>query len=879
MSDTQAQEMNTHRPGAAMLIPLNALQAGDAARVGGKAIGLGNLIRHGFPVPQGFVLTVDAYRRNVDTTLAAEIDALIAGHDERSDNRAVAEKIRERFIARGLDADIDAAIRTAYADLGANLGTNAPVAVRSSATAEDAADASFAGQQETFLWICGADAVCRHVLLCWASLFSAQAIGYRARFNVASEGLAMAVVVQRMVDAAAAGVMFTLDPANGERGTAYIESAHGLGEVVVRGEVSPDRFHVDKQSRAVRAQIAVKQAAYRFDPAAGEVRKLALAAAEGARASLSDAEAAALAALGIEVERAFGKPMDIEWAVDAERRLLLLQARPETVWSRRPTREQVSAVIGRHDEWDPLNDDSEPDRHWSTANVGEALPGVMSPLGWTIWASLGDEMLTQAFYEMGTLSKRERRNPPRGKGMIRAFYGRIACDPMLFITPGDRIPGTSGRKIAEHVFGDVPDDIVFAPTRRRWPIIAFKLPFAALTIPGRLRRAAAATDTWWKQQTPLIQTLDKDQALAIFVKARLQFIDNVINQAVALLCAAQPMYEVLEKLTAKVGIGSAEKLAGGYGNLPEVAVVLDMWRASRGECSIEDVVNVHGYHGPMEGEVSSKVWRENTAPLRKMLAGYASRRDGVSPLARDAQRRGERLALEAAIVAATPVWRRPWVRMLLRLAESRIPLRGVSKNAFLQSLDVARAAARRIGACLAAEGILDDAEDVFMLTVEELEAGPPHGVKELVAKRRERLAIYRELTLPTVWKGAPVPRFVSDPQPAVTDAALTGIGVSAGVVEGIARVVMSPDFAEVEPDEILVAPSTDPSWSSIMFISSGLIVDIGGAMSHAAVVARELGIPCVVNCPGTQAIRSGDRVRIDGAAGTVEILERAARVN
>lgn len=855
-----------------MLIRLHELHDAAPTLVGGKAIGLGRLIRHGFPVPGGFVLTTEAYRRNLDSVTAQQIGSIVACLDDGSDNRHAAEEVRALFVARGIDPAIDAAIRRAYAE----LGNDVPVAVRSSATAEDAADASFAGQQETFLWVRGADAVCRHVALCWSSLYSAQAIGYRARFNVGVEGLAMAVVIQTMVDAASAGVMFTLDPANGERDTVYIESAHGLGEVVVRGEVTPDRFHVDKVSSGMRQDIATKQAAYRFDTVEGAVRKFALDREEGALASLSGDEARALAELGMRIEAMFGRPMDVEWAIDTQRCLHLLQARPETVWSRRPTREQVTAAIGAHNSWDPLNDRSESHRHWTTANVGEALPGVMSPLSWTFWAALGDRILKQAFFEMGALSAAENGDVRRGEGMVRAFYGRIACDPMLFITPGDRLPGTSGYKIAEHMFGDVPDDIVFKPTRRRWPIIAVKLPYAMITIPGRLRRATAATDLWWKQKIPSIPTMDIATARATFIDARLRFMDNVVNQAVALLCAAQPMYEALEKLTRKVGLGSAEKLAGGYGNLPEVAVVRDMWRASRGDCTIEDVIREHGYHGPMDGEISTKVWREDDGPLRKMVANYAARENDASPVMRDVERRRERLALEAAIVAATPWWRRPVVRLVLHLAEKRIPLRGMAKNSFLQSLDVARAAARRIGEHLVADGVIDDVEDVFMLTIEELEGDVRDGIRDLVRKRRERVMLYKELRLPPVWKGEPVPTLVRDPLPRRADTSLSGVGVSTGVVEGRARVVMEPDFAEIEPDEILVAPTTDPSWSSIMFVSSALIVDIGGAMSHAAVVARELGIPCVVNCPGTQAIRSGDRVRVDGTAGTVEILERAA---
>jgi pyruvate,water dikinase len=200
-------------------------------------------------------------------------------------------------------------------------------------------------------------------------------------------------------------------------------------------------------------------------------------------------------------------------------------------------------------------------------------------------------------------------------------------------------------------------------------------------------------------------------------------------------------------------------------------------------------------------------------------------------------------------------------------------LRGVSKRAFLQSIDVARCAARHAGDILADQGVLAEPEDVFYLTTDELTGRVPGDVAGVVRRRRQRRDQYATLELPLTWKGTPVPAAAATPQR--SGDVVTGLGVSAGVVEGTVRVVFDPSFADVRPDEVLVAPMTDPSWSSIMFISAALVVDIGGALSHAAVVARELGFPCVVNTrTGTRELRTGDRVRVDGAKGTVEILER-----
>jgi pyruvate,water dikinase len=221
-----------------------------------------------------------------------------------------------------------------------------------------------------------------------------------------------------------------------------------------------------------------------------------------------------------------------------------------------------------------------------------------------------------------------------------------------------------------------------------------------------------------------------------------------------------------------------------------------------------------------------------------------------------------------------PLPLRPAARGLLTLCAKRIPLRGVAKRSFLQSIDVARAAARRYGDCLAAEGVFEDREDVFYLTTGELTGTLPDDVVELVRLRRARREEYRAISIPASWTGDCVPvdpalGFADD------DGVLIGIGVSSGVVEGTVRVLESSSSKELRPDEILVAPTTDPSWSSIMFISSALVVDIGGALSHATMVARELGIPCVVNTGnGTARLHTGDRVRVDGGRGIVTLLPR-----
>ncbi len=316
------------------VLPLEGCQSSSLPAVGGKAVGLWELLRRGLPVPPGFVVTTEAYRDFVASEgLERELRRWLEYAQQSVEAQLEASgQIRELFTGRQPPSFLVEEVAGAYARLG-----EPPVAVRSSAVGEDAKTASFAGEHESFLWVCGAGEVARAVLRCWASLFSPQALSYFAHLGYSPAEAAMGVVVQHMVDAKAAGVMITLDPVTGDPSQVTVEATYGLGLAVVGGEVTPDRFAVDKVTLEVRGvRVGTKSVAYRYDPTWGRVVAAPVAEAEAQRPCLSEHQVQELARMGRQLERELGRAQDVEWAMDAQGRFFLVQTRPETVWSNRP---------------------------------------------------------------------------------------------------------------------------------------------------------------------------------------------------------------------------------------------------------------------------------------------------------------------------------------------------------------------------------------------------------------------------------------------------------------------------------------------------------------------------------------------------------------
>ncbi|UXA11484.1 phosphoenolpyruvate-utilizing protein [Mycobacterium sp. SMC-8] len=521
---------------------------------------------------------------------------------------------------------------------------------------------------------------------------------------------------------------------------------------------------------------------------------------------------------------------------------------------------------------DPRHSSSAPDTLWTTVNVAEAIPGVITPLGWSIWGPASDMGMRKTFAAFGVLTGAEAQGPAGEHDRVMSvFYGRPVLRADFFLAMGERLPGTSGADVAESLFAATPEDYVSRPERRYYLRAALRVPVITARAPGLIKKARAETDQWWRTEVHRVGHADIVEAQHMLEAAAVRFHHNAYLHMVTTFAVVQLAYDQLSALIEAAGVGGG--LLSGDGDHEETRFVHDLWACSRNALDLTTFLDRHGYHGPNEGEISGRVWREDHAPLERMLASYAARGDDADPRVREEAFRIQREGEKRQLLASLSGVKRLKARAVLALAGRAIPLRGVGKVCFLQSLDVARAAARRIGFLVAEQGFIDDPEDIFFLTRDEIRDGRWTTARSTVEFRRRCHQEYQRYELPVKWNGAPQPRLIDTPNDSVEF--IEGIGASPGVVEGPVRVVTEPDDIDIEEGEILVARTTDPSWAAIMFLSAGLVMDIGGALSHAAVVARELGIPCVANTGiGTRVLVTGDRCRVDGSTGRIEILER-----
>jgi pyruvate,water dikinase len=528
---------------------------------------------------------------------------------------------------------------------------------------------------------------------------------------------------------------------------------------------------------------------------------------------------------------------------------------------------------------DPLHHLSPPDVRWTTRNANEALPGVPTPLSVTIWLASGNYSMREMFRGLGAYSTSDlNRFAAQGIPFVGVFYGHLAANLDLPSVAISRLPGGDAGKYERDFFGLEPSDHTPAASRHRWAAVATRAPISLIRNRRRLRALIDQSQQWWYASRdadlpPVQARATVEQGIALFNEVmRAHIFESTITSI---------KFGIVASLAAKAGhVGLELDLLGGTPDLEESRVTDDLWALSRDELELSEFIARHGYHGPNEGELSSRVWRENPEALSAIAEAYRTQDSDESPAAaRQRRLRDREAAIRAVEQGLANRLQRSVFRTILNQTALGEELRESGKAAFLRTLDGIRRATRVLGTDLALRGILEEPDDVFYLTIDELrDIGRVPEPRATVAFRRERRREYEQMELAPYWIGNPDKAFRSSP-PAEPPTSIRGVPASAGRATGRARVILDPESCDepLDHDEILVARTTDPAWVSLFMTAAGLVIDIGGPLSHAAIIARSLGIPCVINTEdGTQQIPDGAPLTIDGSNGTVEIHPAAS---
>lgn len=862
--------------------------AAGATVCGGKGWNLGRLHRYGFPVPAGGVLVAETYRRLMeqDPLLALSRQAAAIGARDVTSPAAVQllAGVRQAIEEAELPPEVQAGLERFLTEAGL---ADRPVAVRSSATAEDGPAHSFAGIHQSFLGVRGLRAVVTAVRRCYASLWTPQAVAYRRHRGMGDDAVACAVVICAMVtrpgaeSPAAAGVAFSCDPRTGRRDLVTISAAPGLGEAVVSGSVNPEEISVRKAD----VSMAVHTCRGRSDQVLTDAQVLALARlTERVHWTLGDGQA----------------PQDVEWAFDGDR-FWLLQARPVT---------RLPLVTFPGAETLPVI--------WSNANLKDAVPGVQSTLSWSLIKPAISQLLYSNLLMVGYPA-------PPGLEVLRRFSGRAYFDftamQWAMYDAGGFLPAV----LTSHLGGYQPQIPVpsLKPLkgpqgrRRLWTrfrmILLFRRQMQEL--PGRM---AAFRQAMRRRRAAEVSRLTPAELLAGFFERgelnrdfgpRFQAANNNAglwtNMLMDLLRRFAPDRAQAIASALLAGSGKVTTAEHGYRLFDlaaaaradaEAAAYLTRrpldphgWRllptTSSFRREFERFLDEFGHRAVYEAELANPRWNEDPTYLLEQVRHLLESGKTHSPreMARAARAAGE------AELARLRWYIRPLVRWLAGKAQEGAALREAAKSAFASMAEPGRPEFLEIGRRLVAAGKLDDPPDVFHLGWADLETylraeWDGTGARALVADRKARDAIWlaeepadvyildaegRPATMPgepEATQAAPAPQ-------AADGSVLTGIGVAAGRASGVARVIRHPSEGHLLQDgDVLVAPSTDPGWTPLFLRAAAVVMEVGGYLSHGAIVAREYGLPAVVNVPGLlRTVRTGQRLVVDGDAGTVTI--------
>jgi phosphohistidine swiveling domain-containing protein len=524
---------------------------------------------------------------------------------------------------------------------------------------------------------------------------------------------------------------------------------------------------------------------------------------------------------------------------------------------------------------DPIRGSSEPNRLWTLTNVGEATPDILSPLCWSVWGTGVEFASRGGLYDFGVLPSSALVVPDDpNRWSTACFFGRQAMNVDRARELAGLLPGMSGDDFERDLLGSVRPDAV--PTRsdlKRLPFLVVKAPLALARSQSAPRRAYTQQMSWWRETVLGDQWTDANALLEDSAR-RFSIVMRVHVRSRLMLNALRSQ---VESIVGKMGRADlVPTLLAGYGGVVETELADDVWSLGQDRITLDEFLRRHGFHGPNEGNVIGQSWREDPKAVRRAAAAHTGRSEQERPRVRAQRAVAARQRAEADLLGGLAPVRRQFFRRLLSFTGAQVRSVELTKAGFLTAVDGCRAAARALGRELVEAGTLRQEDDPFYLTVHELLAPLPGNVGELVGFRRARREEYRRIEIPLVFTGMPTP---AEPTGTTADKddKVCGIPAGAGIFEGTVRVVVDAEAEDsLEDGEVLVCKFVDPGWTALVSLAGALVTDIGSPASHGAIVARELGITCVVGTGnGTRVLGTGDTVRVDGSTGEIAVLARA----
>ncbi|WP_304452089.1 PEP/pyruvate-binding domain-containing protein [Nocardiopsis sp. YSL2] len=841
-----------------LVSPLASFGSADLPEVGGKGANLGELLRAGLPVPPGFVVTTGAYATvaravGLDAKLAAGFGGEAAASTGSTGAPASGSSAEPSVPdAAALRADLENAsvpddLRDAIATAYAALGTDVPVAVRSSATAEDLPGAAFAGQQDTYLNVIGTDAVVDAVRRCWASLWTDRAVAYRRERAIESAEVRIAVVVQTMVDSDVAGVMFTADPVTGARDRVIVDAGAGLGEAVVSGLVTPDHYVLDERGALLdwspgRGEVVIRS------EAGGGVVQGSSSGAEGERL-LTDEQLAELAGHARTIAAHFGRPQDMEWSI-SDGRAYIVQARPMTALP------PPSVPLNRR-------------QRLLGSILTEYLPTRPYPMDVSTWLGLGPgKMMRDLLADLGVAASFENYLREEDGVVVELVPPAPHPTPRALLTPFKLI-----HRARTHDINTWREDPVLARfLREADELDGLDLP--ALTWSELLRVPQRTTDL-----------MDPCRELRAAYLPSVAIAMGRLTAATALLGRRSLLGDLIGGASTRTEDANQalQDLADRVRAVPELRELFATADPAGVLAAVREGTGPVGAFGDELDAFRREYGRRETAtPLLVSPPTLAESPESViglvsvlvdQPRGEDRGSRSER-ALARLLTHPLLRGRRARKRMTrwVRAAQQGMAFREDSHFYFTASLPALRRSLLEIGSRLEKAGVVDEPFDVFHLRMEEVrevedvETMPAEQAERLRSLVRARAAKRAELTGVRMIDPARV-----FPPKNTGNALVTGAPASAGTATGTARIILdASDFHRLDSGDVLVCPYTNPSWTPLFQRAVAVVVDTGAVASHAAIVAREYGIPSVMGTgSGTTTISDGDRITVDGGTGRV----------